>query len=157
MCCKQGAGDYSPARNPRPPGLVHTARGRLRLSNTSTTTIFDENAGDTTCMFITPAYAQGAGGSSDFLVQLIPILLMFVIFYFLLIRPQQARVKQHQQMIANIRRGDTVVTGGGIVGTVSKVKDDGELEVEIARDIRIRVIKGTVSEVRVKGEPVKDA
>jgi preprotein translocase subunit YajC len=108
-------------------------------------------------MFITPAYAQGAGGGSDFMVQLIPILLMFVIFYFLLIRPQQARVKQHQQLIANIRRGDTVVTGGGIVGVVTKVKDDGELEVEIAKDTRIRVIKGTIAEVRVKGEPVKES
>jgi preprotein translocase subunit YajC len=108
-------------------------------------------------MFITPAYAQGAPGGSDFIVQLIPILLMFVIFYFLLFRPQQQRMKMHRDMVANIKRGDTVVTSGGIVGQVTKVKDDGEIEVEIAKDTRVRVIKGTVAEVRVKGEPVKDA
>jgi preprotein translocase subunit YajC len=109
-------------------------------------------------MFITPAFAQGApAASSDFLVQLVPILLMFVIFYFLLFRPQQTRVKVHREMVANIKRGDTVVTSGGIVGLVTKVKDDGEIEVEIAKDTRVRVIKGTVAEVRVKGEPVKEA
>jgi preprotein translocase subunit YajC len=108
-------------------------------------------------MFITPAFAQGApGGGSDFIVQLIPILLMFVIFYFLLFRPQQQRMKQHRDMVSNIKRGDTVVTSGGIIGLVTKVKDDGELEVEIAKDTRVRVIKGTVAEVRVKGEPVKE-
>jgi len=85
-----------------------------------------------------------------------PILLMFVIFYFLLLRPQQQRAKAHREMVANIRRGDTVVTSGGIVGKVTKVKDDGEIEVEIADNTRVRVIKGTVAEVRVKGEPVKE-
>jgi preprotein translocase subunit YajC len=110
-------------------------------------------------MVITPAFAQGAptGGSSDFMLQLVPILLMFVIFYFLLFRPQQQRAKQHREMVSNIRRGDTVVTAGGIIGTVTKVKDDNEIEVEIAKDTRIRVIKGTVAEVRAKGEPVKES
>ena len=110
-------------------------------------------------MFITPAYAQGlfGGGSSEMIVQLVPILLMFVIFYLLLLRPQQQRVKQHREMIDKVRRGDTVVTSGGIIGTVTKVKDETEIEVEIAKDTRIRVIKSTLSEVRVKGEPVKDA
>jgi preprotein translocase subunit YajC len=108
-------------------------------------------------MLISPAYAQSAAGSSDFLIQLMPILLMFVIFYLLLLRPQQQRVKAHREMVANIRRGDTVVTSGGIIGKVTKVKDDGELEVEIAENTRVRVIKGTVSEVRVKGEPVKES
>ncbi len=108
-------------------------------------------------MLISPAYAQAAGGSSDFLIQLMPILLMFVIFYLLLLRPQQQRVKQHKEMVANIRRGDTVVTSGGIIGKVTKVKDDGELEVEIAENTRVRVIKGTVAEVRIKGEPVKES
>jgi preprotein translocase subunit YajC len=109
-------------------------------------------------MFITPAFAQGApGAGGDFLVQLIPILLMFVIFYFLLFRPQQQRVKLHREMVANIKRGDTVVTSGGIIGLVTKVKDDAEIEVEIAQNTRVRVLKGTVSEVRVKGEPVKEA
>ena len=108
-------------------------------------------------MFITPAYAQASGGGSDFLIQLMPILLMFVIFYMLLLRPQQQRAKAHREMVANIRRGDTVVTAGGIIGKVTRVKDDGELEVEIADDTRVRVVRGTVSEVRVKGEPVKEA
>ena len=107
-------------------------------------------------MFITPAYAQASGGGSDCLIQLMPILLMCVIFYLLLLRPQQQRAKAHREMVANIRRGDTVVTAGGIIGKVTRVKDDGELEVEIADNTRVRVVKGTVSEVRVKGEPVKE-
>jgi preprotein translocase subunit YajC len=108
-------------------------------------------------MFMSPAYAQGAGASSDFIVQLVPILLMFVIFYVLLLRPQQQRAKAHKDLVANIRRGDTVVTAGGIVGKVTKVRDDNEIEVEIADNTRVRVIKGTVSEVRAKGEPVKES
>jgi preprotein translocase subunit YajC len=107
-------------------------------------------------MFISPAYAQGAA-SSDFIVQLVPILLMFVIFYVLLLRPQQQRAKAHRELVANIRRGDTVVTAGGIVGKVTKVRDDNEIEVEIADNTRVRVIKGTVSEVRARGEPVKES
>ena len=109
-------------------------------------------------MLITPAYAQAAGGgSSDFLVQLMPIVLMFIIFYFLLFRPQQQRMKQHREMLANVRRGDTVVTSGGIVGKVTKVIDDRELEVEIASDTRVKVVRHMISEVRAKGEVVKDA
>jgi len=107
-------------------------------------------------MLISSAYAQVPGGGNDFLLQLMPILLMFVIFYLLLLRPQQQRAKAHREMVANIRRGDTVVTSGGIIGKVTKVKDDGEIEVEIADNTRVRVIKGTVAEVRVKGEPVKE-
>jgi preprotein translocase subunit YajC len=107
-------------------------------------------------MFISPAYAQGAGGGSDFLIQLMPILLMFVIFYLLLLRPQQQRVKAHREMVSNLRRGDTVVTAGGIIGKVTRVKDDGEIEVEIAETTRVRIMKGTVAEVRAKGEPVKE-
>ena len=89
-------------------------------------------------------------------VQLVPILLMFVIFYFLLIRPQQQRAKAHRDMVSNVRRGDVVVTSGGIIGKVTKVRDDNEIEVEIADDTRVRVIKSTVAEVRVRGEPVKE-
>ena len=111
----------------------------------------------TLLMFTSPAYAQGAAASSDFIVQLVPILLMFVIFYVLLLRPQQQRAKQHRELVANIRRGDTVVTAGGIVGKVTKVRDDNEIEVEIADNTRVRVIKGTVSEVRARGEPVKES
>jgi preprotein translocase subunit YajC len=109
-------------------------------------------------MLITPAYAQAAGGgSSDFLIQLMPIVLMFVIFYFLLFRPQQQRMKQHREMLANVRRGDTVVTSGGIVGKITKVIDERELELEIASDTRVRVVRHMISEVRAKGEAVKDA
>ncbi len=103
----------------------------------------------------TLVYAQ-LGGGSDFMVQLLPILLMFVIFYFLLLRPQQQRVKQHREMVANIRRGDVVVTAGGIVAKVTRVKEgDAEIEVEIAENTRVRLMRGTVSEVRVKGEVAK--
>jgi preprotein translocase subunit YajC len=108
-------------------------------------------------MLISPAFAQGASGGSDFIIQLVPILLMFVIFYFLLLRPQQQRAKAHRELVANIRRGDTVVTAGGIVGKVTKVRDDNEIEVEIADNTRVRVVKGTVSEVRTRGEPVKES
>lgn len=108
-------------------------------------------------MLISSAYAQASGGGSNFLLQLMPILLMFVIFYFLLLRPQQQRMKQHREMVANIRRGDTVVTAGGVIGKVTKVRDDGEIEVEIADNTRVRVVRSTVAEVRVKGEPVKEA
>ena len=106
-------------------------------------------------MIITPAYAQGTSGGADF-ISLLPIVLMFVIFYFLLFRPQQQRMKQHREMVANIRRGDTVVTAGGLVGNVTRVKDEIEIEVEIAKDIRVRVVKNTIADVRAKGEPVND-
>ena len=104
-------------------------------------------------MFITPAWAQGLGGGSDFMIQLLPILLMFVIFYFLLLRPQQQRLKQHKEMVANVRRGDEVVIAG-IMGKVTKVMDDGFVEVEIARDTRVRVVRDTISTVTAKSEPV---
>jgi preprotein translocase subunit YajC len=107
-------------------------------------------------MFISPAYAQAGGFDGSQLMGILPILIMFVIFYFLLLRPQQQRAKAHREMVTNIRRGDTVVTSGGIIGKVTKVKDDAEIEVEIADNTRVRVLKGTVAEVRVKGEPVKE-
>ena len=108
-------------------------------------------------MFITPAYAQGAGGGgADFLIQLLPFILIFVIIYFLIIRPQQKRVKDHQEMVASVRRGDTVVTGGGLVGKVSKLIDDREVQVEIADGVRVRVVRAMISDVRARGEPVGD-
>ena len=82
---------------------------------------------------------------------LVPLVLLFGIFYFLLIRPQQQRVKTHQQMVDSVRRGDTVVTAGGLIGKVAKVKDDGELMVEIADNVQVRVLKSTLTEVRSKG------
>lgn len=108
-------------------------------------------------MFISPAYAQGAGGGGgDFLLQLLPFILIFVIIYFLIIRPQQKRVKDHQEMVASVRRGDTVVTGGGLVGKVSKLIDDREVQVEIADGVRVRVVRAMISDVRARGEPVGD-
>jgi preprotein translocase subunit YajC len=106
---------------------------------------------------ITPAFAQaaGSGGSGDIILQLVPFLLIFVIMWFLIIRPQQRRVKSHQEMVKNVRRGDTVVTTGGIVGKVTKATDDPELEVEIADGVRVKLVRGMISEVRTKGEPVK--
>ena len=105
---------------------------------------------------MSPSLVYAQAGGSDFMIQLLPILLMFVIFYFLLLRPQQQRVKQHRDMVANIRRGDVVVTGGGIIGKVTRVKEgEAEIEVEIAENTRVRLMRGTVAEVRVKGEVAK--
>ena len=105
-------------------------------------------------MFITPAYAQGpAAGGSDMLVSLLPFIAIFVIMYFLILRPQQKRVKTHTEMVKNLRRGDTVITNGGLIGKISKVIDDHEVEVEIADGIKIRQVKQMVTEVRAKGEP----
>jgi preprotein translocase subunit YajC len=106
---------------------------------------------------ITPAFAQGApaGVSGDFVLQLVPFVLIFVIMWFLIIRPQQRRARDHQEMIKNVRRGDTVVTTGGIVGRVTKVTDDPEIEVEIADGVRVKLVRSMISDVRAKGEPVK--
>jgi preprotein translocase subunit YajC len=102
-------------------------------------------------------YAQAAPSAFDALNSLIvPTVLIIGIMYFLMIRPQQKRLKDHQAMIAAIRRGDTVVTSGGILGKVTKV-DDQELQVEIADGVRIKVVRGTISEVRGKGEAAQAA
>jgi preprotein translocase subunit YajC len=109
-------------------------------------------------MLISPAFAQGSpfGGDASLLTQLLPFVLIFVIMYFLILRPQQKRVKTHQEMVKNVRRGDTVVTSGGLIGKVTKVIDDDQIEVEIADGIRIRQVRAMVSDVRAKGEPVKE-
>ena len=110
-------------------------------------------------MWISPAFAQGAspfGGDGGMLTSLLPFVLIFVIMYFLILRPQQKRVKTHQEMVKNVRRGDTVVTNGGLVGRVTKVIDDNEIEIEIADNIRIRQMRTMLADVRAKGEPVKD-
>jgi preprotein translocase subunit YajC len=111
-------------------------------------------------MFVTPAYAQGlfggAGGEGGLLIQLLPFALIFVIMYFLILRPQQKRVKSHQDMVKSVRRGDTVVTNGGLIGIVVKVVDDEQIEVEIADGVRIRQVRSMVTDVRSKGEPVKE-
>jgi preprotein translocase subunit YajC len=107
-------------------------------------------------MLITPAFAQIPGGDSGMLMSLLPFILIFVIMYFLILRPQQRRVKQHQEMVKNVRRGDTVVTSGGLVGKVTKVVDDDQIEVEIAENVRVRQARQMISDVRAKGEPVKE-
>jgi preprotein translocase subunit YajC len=108
-------------------------------------------------MFISPAWAQTAGGGQqDLLMQLAPFAIILVIMYFLILRPQQKRAKAHQEMIKAIRRGDTVITSGGFIGKVTKVVDDHEVEVEIAPDTRVRLLRSMVAEVRAKGEPVKE-
>lgn len=110
-------------------------------------------------MLITEAFAQGAGGaggSSDVLVQLLPFVFIFIILYVLILRPQQKRMKQQQEMLANLRRGDTVVTSGGLIGKIAKVGDDNEIQVDIADNVRVRVVRHMIAEVRSKGEPVKE-
>ena len=111
-------------------------------------------------MLITPAYAQfgfgGPSGNGNMIVQFLPLILIVVIMYFLILRPQQRKVKQHQEMIKALRRGDTVVTNGGLVGKVTKLVDDDHIEVEVADGVRVRQMRSMVSEVRVKSEPVKD-
>ncbi len=107
-------------------------------------------------MLISTAWAQGAaGGGGDLFSALLPLILIFAVFYFLLIRPQQRKMKAHREMLAAIRRGDKVITGGGIYGTVTKVVGDNELIVEIAEDVKVRVARGTIAEVISKSEPVR--
>lgn len=106
-------------------------------------------------MLITPAFAQGApiGGAPDMFIQILPFVLIFVIMYFLIIRPQRAQVKKRGEMLAAIRRGDTVVTGGGLVGKVTKASD-AELEVDLGGGTKVTALRSTIMDVRVKGEPV---
>ncbi|WP_439534619.1 preprotein translocase subunit YajC [Polymorphobacter sp.] len=107
-------------------------------------------------MFATPAFAQaatgGASGGMAGLIAFLPYVAIFAIFYFLLIRPQQQRLKAHRAMVDAVQRGDEVVTGGGIVGKVTKA-DGAEIEVEIATGIKVKVLKGTLADVRTRGTP----
>ncbi len=104
-------------------------------------------------MLITPAYAQATSGNADFPLQILPFLLIFVIMYFLIIRPQRQQAKQRDEMLKAIRRGDTVVTGGGVIGKVTKVIDEHELEIQIAKDVKVRAQRNLVADVRAKAEP----
>ena len=90
------------------------------------------------------------------LMSLLPFILIFVIMYFLILRPQQKRAKAHQEMIKNVRRGDTVITNGGLIGKVTKVSDDDAIEIEIAEGVRVRQARAMLADVRAKGEPVKE-
>jgi preprotein translocase subunit YajC len=109
-------------------------------------------------MFVTPAFAQGASAPAgmDFISSFIPIILLIAIFWFLIFRPQQKRMKSHQAMLAAVKRGDTVVTNGGVVGKVTKAVDGEDLEVEIAQGVKIKVVRTMISDVRTKSEPVND-
>ena len=105
-------------------------------------------------MLISPAYAQAAGGdSTSTLIQLAPLALIFVVFYFFLIRPQQTKAKQQRTMLDAIRRGDRVVTGGGFIGTVAKVVNPEEVLIDIADNVRVRVVRSTIAQVLAKTEP----
>lgn len=107
-------------------------------------------------MFISPAYAQaaGGGGESGFMTFL-PLILIFVVFYFLLIRPQQKKVKQHREMVAGVKRGDQVVTGGGLVGTVTKVDDESFCTVELTEGVKVKVVKSTLTDILNRTEPAE--
>jgi preprotein translocase subunit YajC len=110
-------------------------------------------------MFINEAYAQTAGaGGGDFLVSMLPLILIFVVFYFLLIRPQQQKMKAHRAMIAAVKRGDKVLTAGGIYGTVTKVEEaEDAVIVEIAKDVRVRIARSTISDLVDKPGQAKAA
>lgn len=111
-------------------------------------------------MLITPAYAQAAGGAdgAGAIVQFLPLVLIFLIMYFLMIRPQQKKMKEHRTMVEALRRGDQVVTQGGIIGKVTRVKEgEGEIEVEIADGVKVRVVRSTITQVLSKTEPAATA
>lgn len=108
-------------------------------------------------MFATPAFAQAAGaapsgGPQDMLIQFLPLVALVVLFYFLMIRPQQRRMRQHQEMVAGLKRGDTVVLPSGVIGKVVRVEDK-EVGVEISTGVTVKVVRSMISEVRTRGEP----
>lgn len=106
-------------------------------------------------MFVSQAFAQGAGGTGgDLFAMIVPLILIMAVFWFLLIRPQQKKAKEHQELIQSIRRGDVVATAGGMIGKVARVVDDNEVLLEVADNVRMRFQKQAISEVRAKGEPV---
>ena len=105
-------------------------------------------------MLISTAYAQGTGMfDQNALIQFLPLILIFVVFYFLLIRPQQRKAKDHKTMLDALRRGDRIVTGGGIIGTVARVDSPEEITVDIADGVRVRVLRSTVTSVLAKPDP----
>jgi preprotein translocase subunit YajC len=110
-------------------------------------------------LFVSPAYAQAAGtsGSAFDLMSILPLILIFVVFYFLLIRPQQKKVKDHRERISKVKRGDRIVTGGGIIGTVTRDLGPDEIQVEIAEGVRVKIVKATIADIRAKTEPVSSS
>jgi preprotein translocase subunit YajC len=109
-------------------------------------------------MFTTSAFAQAATGlpaAGDFIGMIVPLVAIMGVFYFLMIRPQQRKAKEHQDLIMQVSRGDTVVTNGGLIGKVVRVTDDTELLVEIGENVKVRVLRQGIADVRAKGEPMK--
>lgn len=111
-------------------------------------------------MLITPAYAQTSGaaptGSMEMLIQFAPFVIIFVIMYFLILRPQQQRAKEQRNLVQGAKRGDVVVTSGGLIGKIVKATDDAEVEIEIAPNVRVRMVRSGIADVRTRGEPVKE-
>lgn len=103
-------------------------------------------------MFISQAYAQAAGGGGDAFGMFVPLILIFVVFYFLLIRPQQKKAKAHRAMLGDLNRGDRVVTSGGLIGTITRVIGETELALEIAEGVKVRVVRGMISDVLARGK-----
>ena len=109
-------------------------------------------------MLISPAFAQDAGDAgAGGMLQLLPLVLIFVVFYFLLIRPQQKKMKAHRSMVDALKRGDKVVTGGGLLGTVTKAPEGGEVQVEIADGVRVKIMRHTIQEILTKPQPASKA
>jgi preprotein translocase subunit YajC len=109
-------------------------------------------------MFVSTAYAQAASGASAFdPMSFLPLVLIFVVFYFLLIRPQQKKAKEHRAMVEAVRRGDRVVTSGGLIGTIAKVVNENEVQLEIAEGVKVRVVRASISDVLTKTEPASKA
>jgi preprotein translocase subunit YajC len=109
-------------------------------------------------MFVTEAFAQaapGAPGAGDMIGFIVPMIAIMGVFYFFMIRPQQQKAKEHQKMLSQVTRGDTIVTSGGLIGKVVRVVDDNELLVEVGENVRVRVLRQGVADLRVKGEPMK--
>ena len=108
-------------------------------------------------MLVSEAWAQsgGKGGAPDFSF-LIMIVLLFVVMYFFMIRPQQKRAREHREMVANIKRNDKILTSGGLIGKVTKVVDDAEIEIEISKGMSVRAVRSTIADIHSKGEPVKE-
>ncbi len=104
-------------------------------------------------MFVSPAYAQAAGGAFGSFGSFIPLILIFAIMYFLMIRPQQKKMKEHRSMVESLRKGDQIVTAGGLIGKVFKVKEDGIVEVDLNDNVRVKVRQGTIADVINKTEP----
>ena len=97
---------------------------------------------------ITQAYAASHPGGGDIIIQLLPFLLIFLIIYFLILRPQQKRVKAHKMMIDSLKKGDTVITQGGLIGKISKVTSDQEVEIQIANDVIVKIVRGMISDIK---------